>query len=90
VSDLPRISFFKLTCGTSALIQHPEEIPEPQLSASGQDVYFEVLELQPIQLSLSFMRAERVSSEEKYLPCLWLVNYTCTNYFTPGSVFVTL
>ncbi|KAG1730516.1 vacuolar protein sorting-associated protein 13, partial [Suillus paluster] len=47
------------------LIQHPEEIPEPQLSAAGQDVYFEVLELQPIQLSLSFMRTERVSSEEK-------------------------
>lgn len=47
------------------LIQHPEEIPEPQLSAPGQDVYFEVLELQPIQLSLSFMRTERVSSEEK-------------------------
>lgn len=47
------------------LIQHPEEIPEPQLSAAGQVVYFEVLELQPIQLSLSFMRTERVSSEEK-------------------------
>ncbi|KAG2072635.1 DUF1162-domain-containing protein [Suillus decipiens] len=47
------------------LIQHPEEILEPQLCATGQVVYFEVLELQPIQLSLSFMRTERVSSEEK-------------------------
>ncbi|KAG1749982.1 vacuolar protein sorting-associated protein 13 [Suillus paluster] len=47
------------------LIQHPEDIPEPQISAAGQDVYFELLELQPIQLSLSFMATERVSSEEK-------------------------
>ncbi|KAH7930968.1 vacuolar protein sorting-associated protein 13 [Leucogyrophana mollusca] len=47
------------------LIQHPEEIPEPQDTAAGQDLYFEVLELQPIQLSLSFMRTERVSSEDK-------------------------
>ncbi|KAG2159854.1 vacuolar protein sorting-associated protein 13 [Suillus bovinus] len=47
------------------LIQYPEEIPEPHLSAAGQVVYFEVLELQPIQLSLSFMRTERISSEEK-------------------------
>jgi vacuolar protein sorting-associated protein 13A/C len=31
----------------------------------GEDLYFEVLELQPIKLSLSFMRTERVSSDEK-------------------------
>ncbi|KAF8846387.1 vacuolar protein sorting-associated protein 13 [Paxillus ammoniavirescens] len=47
------------------LIQHPEDIPEPQPTAPGQDVYFEVLQLHPIQLSLSFMRTERVSSEDK-------------------------
>lgn len=49
----------------SVLIQHPEDIPEPQKTAAGQDLYFEVLELQPIRLTLSFMRTERVSSEEK-------------------------
>lgn len=49
----------------SVLIQHPEEIPEPQAVAVGQDLYFEVLELQPIKLSLSFMRTERVNSDEK-------------------------
>ncbi|KAH9898385.1 vacuolar protein sorting-associated protein 13 [Cubamyces lactineus] len=47
------------------LLEYPEDIPEPQASARGQDLYFEVLELQPIKLSISFMRTERVSGEEK-------------------------
>ncbi|KAJ4486135.1 vacuolar protein sorting-associated protein 13 [Lentinula aciculospora] len=47
------------------LIEHGDEIPEPTDTATGQALYFEVLELQPIKLSLSFMRTERVSSEEK-------------------------
>ncbi|KAJ3800717.1 vacuolar protein sorting-associated protein 13 [Lentinula aff. detonsa] len=47
------------------LIEHGEDIPEPTETAIGQALYFEVLELQPIKLSLSFMRTERVSSEEK-------------------------
>jgi hypothetical protein len=49
----------------SVLIQNEGEIQEPTDTASGQDLYFEVLELQPIKLSLSFMRTERVSAEEK-------------------------
>ena len=49
----------------SVLLEYPEEIPEPRASARGQDLYFEVLELQPIKLSISFMRTERVSGEEK-------------------------
>jgi|ERR1700683_177702 vacuolar protein sorting-associated protein 13A/C len=49
----------------SVLLQHPEDIPEPQAVAAGEDLYFEVLELQPIKLSLSFMRTERVNSDEK-------------------------
>ncbi|KAK7064233.1 hypothetical protein R3P38DRAFT_3417731, partial [Favolaschia claudopus] len=47
------------------LIQNEGEIQEPTTTAAGQDLYFEVLELQPIKLSLSFMRTERVSAEEK-------------------------
>ncbi|CDO71578.1 hypothetical protein BN946_scf184911.g48 [Trametes cinnabarina] len=47
------------------LLEFPEEIPEPQATARGQDLYFEVLELQPIKLSISFMRTERVSGEDK-------------------------
>jgi vacuolar protein sorting-associated protein 13A/C len=72
-------------------MQHPEEIPEPQLSAAGQVVYFEVLELQPIQLSLSFMRTERVSSDEKYeLRFDLSANYIYANHFPSGSAFATL
>ncbi|OSD03423.1 vacuolar protein sorting-associated protein 13 [Trametes coccinea BRFM310] len=47
------------------LLEFPVEIPEPQATARGQDLYFEVLELQPIKLSISFMRTERVSGEDK-------------------------
>ncbi|KAF9478514.1 vacuolar protein sorting-associated protein 13 [Pholiota conissans] len=52
---------------TDELIQHPHDIPEPTRDTVGQDLYFEVLELQPIKLSLSFMRTERVNSEEKLI-----------------------
>lgn len=51
----------------SVLIEHPYEISEPKETAPGQHLYFEVLELQPIMLQLSFMRTERISSEEKYV-----------------------
>lgn len=49
----------------SVLIQFPDDVHEPSKDAVGQELYFEVLELQPIKLSLSFMRTERVNSEEK-------------------------
>lgn len=47
------------------LIQQADGIPDPEETATGQDLYFEVLELQPIKISISFMRTERISSEEK-------------------------
>ncbi|KAJ7254114.1 hypothetical protein B0H12DRAFT_1202424 [Mycena haematopus] len=47
------------------LTQIKGEIQEPTDTAAGEDLYFEVLELQPIKLSLSFMRTERVTAEEK-------------------------
>ncbi|KAL6309957.1 vacuolar protein sorting-associated protein 13 [Sparassis latifolia] len=47
------------------LIQYPDEIPEPRSITAGEDLYFEVLELQPIRLSISFMRTERVNGDEK-------------------------
>ena len=40
----------------SVLIEYPNDIPDPSPKASGQDVYFELLELQPILVSLSFTR----------------------------------
>ncbi|THH34126.1 hypothetical protein EUX98_g96 [Antrodiella citrinella] len=42
-----------------------DDIVEPQSTSGGADMYFEVLELQPIKLSISFMRTERVSGEDK-------------------------
>ncbi|KAH9950347.1 vacuolar protein sorting-associated protein 13 [Amylocystis lapponica] len=47
------------------LIPHPDDIPEPRETASGEDIYFEVLELQPVRLAISFMRTERLSGEDK-------------------------
>ncbi|MBE3109024.1 MAG: hypothetical protein IMZ46_00705, partial [Acidobacteria bacterium] len=40
-------------------------IPEPKEQHSGQDTYFELLNIQPMQLDLSFMRTERVNVEDK-------------------------
>ncbi|XP_006454344.1 hypothetical protein AGABI2DRAFT_114096 [Agaricus bisporus var. bisporus H97] len=48
-----------------ALIQIDDSMQEPDDTRSGQDIYFEVLELQPIQLSISFMRTESINSEER-------------------------
>ncbi|KAI0321342.1 hypothetical protein OF83DRAFT_1274656 [Amylostereum chailletii] len=47
------------------LVERINDIPEPGVTNTGQVLYFEVLELQPIRLALSFMRMERVSAEEK-------------------------
>ncbi|KAI9675484.1 MAG: hypothetical protein M1829_003288 [Trizodia sp. TS-e1964] len=41
------------------------DIPEPKQENQGQDVYFELLNLQPAQLDLSFVRTERVNVEDK-------------------------
>ncbi|KAL8719673.1 MAG: hypothetical protein Q9225_003348 [Loekoesia sp. 1 TL-2023] len=39
-------------------------IPEPKQEQQGQDVYFELLHLQPMQLDLSFVRTERINAED--------------------------
>ena len=51
----------------SVLIPFPEGLKEPELNTSGQDLYFEVLELQPIRLAISFMRTERLNTEDRYV-----------------------
>ncbi|RMZ86779.1 hypothetical protein DV736_g5997, partial [Chaetothyriales sp. CBS 134916] len=52
------------------------DIPEPSKEDQGQDVYFELLNLQPIQLDLSFVRTERVNAEENLgsNPMMFFVN----------------
>jgi vacuolar protein sorting-associated protein 13A/C len=41
------------------------DIPEPKAQQQGQDIYFELLNIQPMQLDLSFVRTERVNVEDK-------------------------
>ncbi|KAI9867788.1 MAG: hypothetical protein M1813_007610 [Trichoglossum hirsutum] len=41
------------------------DIPEPKQEQQGQDVYFELLHIQPAQMDLSFVRTERVNVEDK-------------------------
>lgn len=41
------------------------DIPEPKQEQQGQDIYFELLNIQPMQLDLSFVRTDRVNAEDK-------------------------
>ncbi|KAJ4289964.1 Vacuolar protein sorting-associated protein 13 [Collariella sp. IMI 366227] len=41
------------------------DIPQPKQQQAGRDIYFEVLNIQPMQLDLSFVRTERVNVEDK-------------------------
>lgn len=53
------------------------DIPEPQQEQQGQDVYFELLHLQPMQLDLSFVRTERINAEDTMQtsnPLMFVVN----------------
>lgn len=53
------------------------DIPEPQQEQQGQDVYFELLHLQPMQLDLSFVRTERINAEDTMQtsnPLMFFVN----------------
>ena len=53
------------------------DIPEPKREHQGQDVYFELLHLQPMQLDLSFVRTERINAEDTMQnsnPLMFFVN----------------
>lgn len=41
------------------------DIPEPKQEQSGMELYFELLNIQPMQLDLSFVRTDRVNVEDK-------------------------
>jgi hypothetical protein len=38
---------------------------QPTISESDSDIYFEVLELQPVMLSVSIMRTDRVNTDSR-------------------------
>ncbi|KAI7043547.1 vacuolar protein sorting-associated protein 13 [Hortaea werneckii] len=46
------------------LVPDTLDVPEPQQEQSGQDIYFELLHLQPMQFDLSFVRTERINAED--------------------------
>lgn len=50
------------------LCEEELNIPEPQNEGTAQDVYFEFLHLQPMQLDISLMRTERVNVEDTLQP----------------------
>ena len=53
------------------------EIPEPKVTEAEKDFYFEVLNLQPMQIDLSFVRTDVINVEDKrssHNPLLFLVN----------------
>ena len=63
--------------GESKLCDEDLDIPEPQQEEQGQDVYFELLHLQPMQLDLSFVRTERINAEDTMQssnPLMFFVN----------------
>ncbi|OJJ49438.1 hypothetical protein ASPZODRAFT_129900 [Penicilliopsis zonata CBS 506.65] len=61
-------------------------IPEPQQQDPGQDVYFELLHLQPMQLDISFMRTERVNAEDKMRPSNPLMFFINVMTMSMGNV----
>ncbi|KAK5230843.1 Vacuolar protein sorting-associated protein 13 [Exophiala xenobiotica] len=58
------------------LCEEDLDIPEPTREHQGQDVYFELLHLQPIQLDMSFVRTEHINAEENFVnsPLMFFVN----------------
>ena len=62
-SKVPGASWSEEVEGT--LCDDNLDLPEPKRLQQGQDVYFELLNIQPMQLDLSFVRTERVNVEDK-------------------------
>ena len=53
------------------------DIPEPKQEEQGEDVYFELLHLQPAQIDISFVRTERINAEDTMQtsnPLMFFVN----------------
>ena len=61
-------------------------IPEPQQGSDGQDVYFELLHLQPMQLDVSFMRTEHVNAEDTMQPSDPLMFFVNVMTMSMGNV----
>lgn len=62
-SKVPGASWTEMHEGV--LCDESLDIPEPTQDQSSQDIYFELLNIQPMQLDLSFVRTDRVNAEDK-------------------------
>lgn len=61
-------------------------IPEPKQEERGQDVYFELLHLQPMQVDISFMRTEHVNVEDTMQPSNPLMFFVNVMTMSLGNV----
>jgi vacuolar protein sorting-associated protein 13A/C len=87
------LDFAKLPPGASWSIEQEGklcdedlDIPEPKYEENRQDVYFELLHLQPMQLDISFMRTERVNAEDKLQPSNPLMFFVNVMTMSIGNV----
>lgn len=60
--------------------------PEPLHEGSEQDVYFELLHIQPMQLDISFMRTERVNVEDTMQPSNPLMFFVNVMTMSMGNI----
>lgn len=75
-SNVPGASW-TVTNNEGKLCDENLDIPEPTQQQTGQDIYFEVLNIQPMQIDLSFMRTERINAEDKtssHNPIMFFLN----------------
>ena len=63
-SKIPGASWSPEDSDEAKLCDEELDIPEPQREEEAQDVYFELLHLQPMQIDLSFVRTERINAED--------------------------
>jgi vacuolar protein sorting-associated protein 13A/C len=63
--------------GEGKLCDDMLDIPEPKIQQGGQDLYFELLNIQPAQIDLSLLRTEVVNAEDKtssHNPLMFVIN----------------
>jgi vacuolar protein sorting-associated protein 13A/C len=74
-SKIPGASWLEQDEGS--LCDDDLDIPEPKTDDGGQDIYFEVLYIQPAQIDLSLLRTEVVNVEDKtssHNPLMFILN----------------
>jgi hypothetical protein len=56
------------------------DIPDPKVQEEAEGLYFEVFNIQPMRLNLSFVRTERINAypvEERYASQFTYHGYSC-------------